>query len=124
MKKIILILITIVALSSCTNNYSQGERVGIITKFSNKGLMCKSYEGDLKVAPNIANGGMVGQYEDFNFSIDNDNTVVCETSVDTINLYNKLGIPVVLTYQQTFGHNWFNNRGDTQYYVKSIKRTK
>ena len=128
MKKIIIAITMIfgmvVAFSSCTNNYSQGERVGIITKFSNKGLINKSWEGDLKIAPNIANGGMVGSYEDFLFSIDNDNTISCETSIDTINLYNKLGIPVVVTYQETFGKNWWSNRGDTDHFIRSVKRTK
>ncbi len=124
MKKVAIILLAVVALSSCTNNYSQGERVGIITKFSNKGLIWKTWEIDLKVAPNIGNGGMVGQYEDFFLSIDNDNTIPCETSVDSINLYAKEGAAVVVNYQETRGHSWFGNRGETQYFVKSIKRTK
>lgn len=111
-------------IASCTNNYSEGERVGIITKFSHKGLMFKSWEGDLKIAPNIGNSGMVGQYEDFFFSIDNDNTIICSTSTDSINEYMKEGIPVVITYQEVAGRNWWSNRGATDYFIKEVKRAK
>lgn len=124
MKNAIILMTLTVSLFSCTNNYSEGERVGIITKFSNKGLMFKSWEGDLKVAPNISNGGMVGQYEDFYFSVDNDNIIKCETSADSINQFMKQGVAVILIYQQSRGMNWWGNRGDTQYFIKQVKRVK
>ena len=126
MKKFILLALCVLSFMtiSCTNNYSQGERIGVITKFSEKGLLWKSYEGDIKIAPNIASQGMVGQYEDFNFSIDNDNTIKCTTPTDSILLYAKLGIPVIVSYQQVKGLNILQNRGDTQYFVKSICRAK
>lgn len=125
MKRLLgLLFILSIGLTSCTNNYSTGERVGIITKFSEKGLLFKTWEGDLKVAPNIANGnGMVGQYEDFYFSVDNDNTIKCITSSDSINEYMKEGIPVIITYQQVKGFNWFMNRGETDYFIKVVNRT-
>lgn len=110
-----------VVMSSCSN-YSDGERVGIITKFSNSGKVFKSYEGELKVAPNVANQGMIGQYETFKFSLDNDRAVECETPIDSIKVFAQKGIPVVVNYQQTAYLNWFDNRGDTQYFIKSIKR--
>jgi hypothetical protein len=108
---------------SCSN-YSTGERVGIITKFSNSGAMFKSWEGELKIAPNLANSGMVGQYETFHFSLDNDQTIVCSTPTDSIQKYAKHGTPVVVNYQQTSWLNWWNNRGDTQYFVKSVDPVK
>lgn len=123
-QKFILILITILSvflLTSCTN-YSEGERVGIITKFSNSGKVFKSYEGELKIAPNVATQGMVGNYETFYFSIDNDNTIECITPIDSIKLYARLGIPVVVEYQEVIFLNWFDNRGNEDYFVKSIKR--
>lgn len=118
---LLMVLITMVVLSSCSN-YSDGERVGIITKFSNAGRVFKSYEGELKVAPNVVNQGMIGQYETFRFSIDNDKTVECETPVDSIKLYAQQGVPVVVNYQQVAYLNWWSNRGDTDYFIKSIKR--
>jgi len=33
--------------SSLTWNYSEGERAGIVQKFSQKGWICKTYEGEL-----------------------------------------------------------------------------
>lgn len=126
MKKLLsflLILITMVVMNSCTN-FSDGERVGIITKFSNSGRLCKSYEGELKIAPNVANQGMIGQYETFHFSLDRDKTIECITPIDSIKEYAKTGVAVVVQYQQTAYLNWFNNRGDTQYFIKSIKRVK
>ena len=52
-KLLLLVLIGSLILVSC-QNYSSGERVGIITKLSEKGAMFKSFEIELKVAPNIA----------------------------------------------------------------------
>lgn len=124
MKKLLTIAIVALLFSSCTNDYSQGERVGVITKFSNKGLVWKSWEGDLKIAPNIGNGGMVGNYETFAFSIDNDGIIFCDTPTDTIKVYAEEGIPVVVTYQECWGLNWFGNRGETSHFIKSIERTK
>lgn len=124
MKKLLFIAIASLMLQACTQNFSQGERMGIITKFSQSGLMYKSWEGDLKVAPNIASGGMVGNYEDFYFSIDNDETIKCETAIDSINEYMKEGIPVIITYQQVKGKNWWDNRGTSNYFIRSVKRTK
>lgn len=125
LKNVVLLMMSLLLLQSCSN-YSTGERVGIITKFSEKGALtnCKSFEGDLKIAPNIVNGGMVGQYEDFYFSIDNDQTVKCETLIDSINQYARESIPVILQYQEVKFLNWFSNRGDTNYFIKSINRTK
>lgn len=127
MKKLLLITLSLLVFTSCTNNYSTGNRVGIITKFSYKGLMWDSWEGDLKVSPGIANGNsqMIGQYEDFNFSIDNDKKIECKPfTSDSIILYMKLGIPVDVEYQQVKGFNWFHNRGCTDYFVKEVKRLK
>lgn len=123
-QKFILMLIAILAVFSLTScaNYSEGERVGIITKFSNAGKVFKSYEGELKIAPNVATQGMIGNYETFYFSIDNDNTIKCITPIDSIKLYARLGIPVVVEYQEVAFLNWFGNRGSTDYFIKSIKR--
>lgn len=123
-QKLILMLIAIMVTLSITScsNYSEGERVGIITKFSQSGKVFKSYEGELKIAPNVATQGMVGNYETFYFSIDNDNTIECITPIDSIKLYARLGIPVVVQYQEVAFLNWFSNRGCTDYFIRSIKR--
>ena len=126
MKKLfglLMVMITMLVFSSCSD-YSSGDRIGIITKFSNSGKVFKSYEGELKVAPNIASQGMIGQYETFAFSIDNDRTVECITPIDSIKLFAEQGIPVVVNYQQVAYLNWWGNRGNTDYFIKSIRRAK
>lgn len=43
-------LATVMATSGCTgcgSDYSDGDRVGVVTKFSRKGLVCKSWEGEM-----------------------------------------------------------------------------
>ena len=110
-------------LTSCSN-YSEGERIGVITKFSNSGRVFKSYEGELKIAPNVATQGMVGQYETFSFSVDNDKTIACQTPVDSIAKFAREGIPVVINYQQVAYLNWWCNQGNTDYFVKSVSRIK
>lgn len=37
----------LLVLTACAPNYSNGERVGVVTKLSNKGLLWKSWEGSL-----------------------------------------------------------------------------
>lgn len=123
MKKIFIALLVAFTLASCSN-YSEGERVGIITKFSKSGAICKSYEGELKIAPNVATAGMVGQYETFHFSLDNDEYVECLTPTDSIEQYAREGIPVVVSYQEVWLLNWFGNRGNTDYFVKSVTPVK
>lgn len=122
MKKVLFLLAIIgsLVLTSC-QNYSSGERVGIITKYSEKGAVCKSSEIEMKVAPVIAqNSQMVGNYETFRASIDNDNTIKCETPIDSIKKYIAKGTPVVVQYQQVKYLNLFDNRGETDYFIKSI----
>lgn len=41
-------LLGTLALSAC-DGYSSGERVGVISKFSTKGIFCKSWEGELSM---------------------------------------------------------------------------
>jgi hypothetical protein len=43
----------LVGLAACGSHYSEGERTGTVVKLSEKGLFCKSWEGE------IASGGMI-----------------------------------------------------------------
>ena len=45
--KTIFAIIAALILSACAPNYSSGDRVGVVTKLSNKGLVWKSWEGSL-----------------------------------------------------------------------------
>lgn len=88
-------------------SYSEGDRAGTLVKFSRKGWLCKTWEGELMqptapgVAPSI-----------WNFSVRNDSVAQLVNG--------GLGKRVVLTYKEHRGvpGNCF---GDTQYYVDAIR---
>jgi hypothetical protein len=125
MKRILLLCAIALGLGlQCCTNYSEGERTGIITKFSYSGAIWKSWDGDLKIAPNAAINGMIGQYETVYFSIDNDGTIECLTPVEQIQEYARLGIPVTIKYQEVMGLNWFGNRGRNDKFIKWVTPVK
>lgn len=114
------VIIGLLVLTSC-QNYSSGERVGIITKCSEKGAVMKSFEIEMKISPAVAQSNqMMGNYETFRASIDNDSTIKCETPVDSIKKYISSGTPVIMEYQQVKYYNQFHNRGETDYFIKSV----
>ena len=87
--------------------YSTGERAGYVQKFSEKGYICKTYEGELVLV------SMPGtQAEKFLF------TVKDKSLVEKIN--NSLGKRVRLTYEEHKGipGSCF---GETPYYVKNVQ---
>jgi hypothetical protein len=96
-----------------TENYSEGERIGFITKFSKKGRFWKSWEGELNLTQTGMNTSSL-----FDFSLDND--------TDTDKLALKIdsavnnGWKVKLTYHQVFMKNWFSNRGETDYFMQNF----
>ena len=100
-------------MTSCTENYSNGERIGMITKFSEKGLVYDSWEGTL----NTTQTGM-NSAEPFEFSVDND--VNDPVVISTLDSAATNGWKVKIKYHQTFGKNWFNNRGETNHFVKEV----
>ena len=120
MKKLFLLAIIII-MASC-ENYSTGERIGVITKVSEKGRLFKSMEIEMKVAPGMTmeSQQMIGQYETFSASIDNDYSIKCITPIEDIKTYLQKGYTVIVEYQETSFKNIFSNRGETNYFVKSV----
>ena len=49
MKSIIIALTAVLFMTSCTENYSNGERIGLVTQFSKTGLIFKTHEGHLNL---------------------------------------------------------------------------
>lgn len=113
-KFIFLALVATFSMTSCTENYSNGERIGMITKFSEKGLIWSSWEGTL----NTTQTGM-NSAEPFEFSVDND--VNDPVVIATLDSAATQGWKVKIKYHQTFGKNWFSNRGETNHFVKSVE---
>ena len=112
-KFIFLALLATISMTSCTENYSNGERIGMITKFSKKGLVFDSWEGSL----NTTQTGM-NSATPFEFSVDND--VNDATVISTLDSAATNGWKVKIKYHETFGKNWFSNRGETNYFVKDV----
>ena len=88
-------------------NYSDGERAGYVQKFSRKGWICKTWEGDLALV------NLPGQpAEIFQFSVRDD------AVAEQINRL--VGKRVALSYEQHVGvpTSCF---GETQYFVTQIR---
>ena len=69
MKKVLfIIVVSLLVFTSCIENYSNGERIGVITKFSKSGVIWDSWDGLL----NITQTGMNSSGDPFTFSVDND----------------------------------------------------
>jgi hypothetical protein len=87
--------------------YSQGDRAGFVQKFSKKGWLCKTWEGEIAMA-NLP-GTMP---EIFAFSVRNDSVAKLITE--------SVGKRVDITYQQHTGvptHCF----GDTEYFVTGVR---
>lgn len=93
--------------SALSWSYSQGERAGYVQKFSKKGWICKTWEGELAMV-NIP-GSLT---EKFQFTVRDDKIA------DYINA--SLGKRVALSYEQHVGipTTCF---GDTQYFVTAVR---
>ncbi len=88
-------------------SYSKGERAGYVQKFSKKGWVCKTWEGELAMAT------LPGTLpEVFAFTL-HDDKLAAEVN-------QLVGVRVALGYEQHLGlPSCF---GDTSYWVTSVKR--
>ena len=93
--------------SALSWSYSKGERAGYVQKFSLKGWLCKTWEGELAMV-NIP-GSLT---EKFQFTVRDDKVA------DYVN--SSLGKRVALTYEQHVGipTTCF---GETQYFVTAVR---
>jgi len=101
-------------LTSCSENYSNGERIGVITQFSETGLIWKSWEGHLNVTQTGMNSSVP-----FDFSIDNDRPE--QKIIDILDSSAQHGWKVKLVYHETMGKNWFSNRGETNHFITGVE---
>jgi len=89
-------------------SFSEGYRAGELIKFSYKGLVFKTWEGE------ISQG--VSEAQRFEFSVEGKEKTVIE------NLKDLQGHMVKVTYKERFGT--FPWMGDTKYYVIKVEKTK
>ena len=116
MKKQFILAIASVSLmlTSCSENYSNGERIGVITQFSETGLIWKSWEGHLNVTQTGMNSSVP-----FDFSIDNDSPD--QKVINTLDSAAQYGWKVKLVYHETAGKNMFSNRGETNHFINKVE---
>ena len=102
-----LILFALYTWATLSYTYSSGDRAGYVQKFSRKGWLCKTWEGELAVITTAAT-----MQEKFYFTVKND--AVAARINDT------LGKRVALTYNQHVGipTSCF---GETEYFVTDVK---
>lgn len=88
-------------------NYSEGERAGYVQKFSRKGWLCKSWEGEIAM---VTMPGAIPEKFDF--------TVRDDSVAQKINLL--AGKRVVLSYRQ---HKFIPTScfGETEYFVDNVR---
>lgn len=107
-----IVLASTIVFTGCSENYSNGERIGLITQFSHKGIVWKSWEGQLNLTQTGMNSSGI---EPFQFSLDNDNED--STVRKKIDSAANFGWKVKLIYHETMGKNWFSNRGSTDHFI-------
>ena len=100
-------VISLYTWGALTWSYSKGERAGYVQKFSKKGWICKTWEGELAI---VSIPGTMA--EKFYFTVRNDSIA------KLVNL--TMGKRVALAYHQHMGvpTSCF---GDTQYFVVDVK---
>lgn len=108
------VLYVLFGLYSQTENYSEGERIGFVTKFSHKGVNWKSWEGELNVTQTGMNSSSL-----FDFSIDNNNEN--PSIIALIDSAANYGWKIKVKYHQTYFKNWFKNRGETDYFINNVE---
>jgi hypothetical protein len=91
--------------------YSEGYRAGLLQKFSSKGTIFKTYEGEMILSSVSSNRDVALASEKFLFSLANKSLT---RQFDTLQ-----GDMVIVHYKQKNGTIFW--RGDSQYLVDSVK---
>jgi hypothetical protein len=88
-------------------SYADGERAGYVQKFSRKGWLCKTWEGEMAM---VTMPGTVA--EKFQFTVP-DNSVAAKLNAD-------IGKRMALHYEQ---RKWIPSScfGDTEYFVTDVR---
>ena len=111
--------ITLIVISACLfiywkyyYTYSDGYRAGLLQKFSHKGNLFKTFEGEMILSSVSSNNNVALASEKFYFSV---LITSLAQQLDTIQ-----GQMVIVHYKQKNGALFWN--GDSEYLVDSVKR--
>ncbi len=91
--------------------YSEGYRAGLLQKFSHKGAIFKTYEGEIILSSVSSNRDVALASEKFLFSVTNKSII---RQFDTLQ-----GMTVIVHYRQKNATTFW--RGDSPYLVDSVK---
>lgn len=103
---ILILLFALYTWITLSYSFAQGSRAGFLQKFSKRGWVCKTWEGEL------VTGGMLGNQEKFSFSVRDEQLAKLVAS--------NIGKRVEIEYDQHVGvpTQCF---AETEFYVKNIK---
>jgi hypothetical protein len=108
---LIVIVLTIFIYWKYFYTYSEGYRAGLLQKFSSKGMLFKTYEGEMILSSVSSNSNVALASEKFLFTMTNKAII---RQFDTLQ-----GSMVIVHYKQKNGRlPW---QGDTPYLVDSVK---
>jgi hypothetical protein len=123
MKKTFAIMMAVaisLGMSSCKENYSNGEKVGNLIEFTKKGVIWDSWEGRL----NLTQTGMNTSGEPFEFSFDNDRSGQ-DSLINLMKQAQVEGWKLKIRYHEVWGlKNVFSNRGESDYFVDAHHGTR
>ena len=111
--------VALLAFSAATmtgcSGYSEGGRTGVVTKFSEKGMVCKTWEGELAMLNQTQQGSADGKTlsHAFKFSALDDKVVA------KLQEARETGVRVTLDYDQGLFHNPCER--DTDYVITDVK---
>lgn len=109
--------VTCVTMTSCKEHFSDGERVGTVTKFSKAGVFFDSWDGHL----NLTQTGMNSAGEPFEFSFDNDRSDQ-DSIIHLVEDAQRYGWKIKIIYHQVWGFkNICCNRGESNYFVDDVQ---
>ncbi|MBB6003138.1 hypothetical protein [Arcicella rosea] len=93
--------------------YSVGDRAGVISKFSKKGVLFKTFEGELNEGAQGQMGNMVNRL--WAFTVDSDDPAVVQRLEDAM----LTGRRIKVHYEQRYMK--FSWMGDTEYFVTEVE---
>lgn len=108
---LLVILVSVFVYWKYSFTYSEGYRAGLLQKFSKKGTIFKTYEGEMILSSVTSNSNVAIASEKFYFSVANEDLA---HQLDTIQ-----GQHVIVHYVQKNGALMW--RGESAYLVDSVK---
>jgi hypothetical protein len=97
--------------------YDEGVRAGTILRISKKGMIFKTYEGQLNLQTFGALKGVNPIMESFDFSVESDETKVVQNLEEAALSGERVNLHYIRRYK---GFPW---RGDTKYFIVNVERS-